>query len=63
MLVDRNELRACMVRKGLIQTQIAKKIGISAPSFNLKLLGKREFNETEIERLVSEFGTSFLNLP
>ena len=41
MLVDRNELRACMVRKGLIQTQIAKKI----------------------ERLVSEFGTSFLNLP
>jgi hypothetical protein len=62
MLVNRDELRACLARKRLNQQEASELIGLSVTGFANKLNGKREFSENEIVLLVKEFGTSILNL-
>lgn len=62
MLIDRAELRACMARKGYTQAQVAEKISISTHWFRMKLEGKKEFTESEIKKLIAEFGKDFLIL-
>jgi hypothetical protein len=62
MLVDRAELRACIARKGYIQAQVAQMVGISLQWFRTKLEGKKEFTESEIKKLINEFGKDFLIL-
>ncbi len=48
-----NELRSLIVKKGLTQGDIAKKLGISPQSFSYKLNNKVEFKASEIETLCS----------
>ncbi len=51
--MDANLLRAQMVKKGKTQSQVAKAIGISENSMSRKLLGKREFRLSEVQKLCS----------
>lgn len=45
------KLRSLMVAKGLIQSDVAAKLGISPQSFSYKLNNKVEFKASEIEAL------------
>lgn len=49
--MDANLLRAQMAKKGKTQSQVAKAIGISENSMSRKLLGKREFRLSEVQKL------------
>ena len=46
------KLRGKRVEKGYRQKDLAKELGISTNAYNLKELGKREFNTSEINILL-----------
>lgn len=46
-----NKLKARILEKGLTQTNVAAKLGISYQSFNYKLNNVREFKASEIKNL------------
>ena len=52
-MVNTNELRAAIVRKGFKMQEVAYKIGISVPSLSDKMHCKRDFKASEIECLAS----------
>lgn len=51
-MVNVQELKAAMARKGLTQAQTAEKIGISSKTFSLRLKSK-VFGSDEIEKLIN----------
>ena len=60
MLIDRDELKAQMVKKHYSREKVSKLLCISLRSYNDKLNGVRDFKENEIEKLVSVFSSSIL---
>lgn len=44
-------LKGKIVENGFIQESLAKELGISPKTLNYKLVGKREFKESEITKL------------
>ncbi len=50
-MVNANELKACIVRKGLTQEAVAKKLNISPKTFYNKL-HKGVFGSDEIEKMI-----------
>lgn len=46
------KLKGKIAESGLTQSEIAEKIGISAPSLNAKVNGARPFTIDEVQRLV-----------
>lgn len=51
MMTNVKLLKAKIVERGYIQSDIAKLLGISASSLNDKLCGRRGFKQDEIEKL------------
>ena len=51
-MLNVRELKAAIVRKGLTQEQLAKKIGISSKTFGIRLK-KGVFGSDEIEKMIS----------
>lgn len=47
-MINRNKLRGLMAERGIKQGELAKSIGISVNSFNMKLNEKSRFDENEI---------------
>lgn len=50
-MVNTNLLKSEIAKKGLIQSDVAKKIGVSHQSFNYKLHNKTEFKVDEVNRV------------
>lgn len=50
-MTDTNKLKGRLLEKGLTQSDVAAKLGISYQSFNYKLNNIREFKASEIKRL------------
>lgn len=50
-MVQTNELKAAMARKGYTQGQVAKSIGISEKTF-IDRMKKRVFGSDEIEKMI-----------
>ena len=46
------ELKAMRVKRGLTQTDIAKKLNMATSTYNVKENGIREFSESEIIQLL-----------
>ena len=62
MLINRDELKAQMIRKHYSRVKMSKVLGVSLRSYQDKLNGVREFKESEIVKLVALFGnTIFFN--
>lgn len=57
-LINRDELRAQMIRKHFSREELSKHLDISLRSLNDKILGNRDFKESEIYLLISLFGSS-----
>ena len=51
-MVDTNELKAAIIRKGKTQSDIAKAMGISTRSLNSKINNHIPFNTIEIEKMI-----------
>lgn len=51
MKYDYSKLKAKMVENNLTQAALAEKIGLSERTMSLKMNGKREWKQSEIERL------------
>lgn len=49
--MDYSKLKGLMREKGVTQAELAKKIGISESSLNLKLNDKTEFKQREISKI------------
>ena len=58
MLINRDELKAQMVRKHYSREKVANLLNITIRSFHDKLAGTRDFKETEIVKLVSVFSSA-----
>lgn len=50
-MINTNELKAVIVKKGLTQYQVARNIGIAPKTFSLKLK-KGVFGSDEIEKMI-----------
>ncbi|MCH5202909.1 MAG: DUF739 domain-containing protein [Oscillospiraceae bacterium] len=50
-MIDVNELKACIVRKGLTQADVAKKLDISTKTFYDRMK-KGVFGSDEIEKMI-----------
>lgn len=50
-MINTNLLKSLIIKKGLTQSDVAKKIGISAQSLSYKLNNKIEFQVNEVMRL------------
>jgi lambda repressor-like predicted transcriptional regulator len=61
-MIDRQEIKACMARKGLNLDSLSKEMGISMQSLHLKITKKRLFNENEISTLLKILGRDILIL-
>lgn len=48
MTLRKNMIKAGRAEKGYTQGQIASKLGMSEPTYNLKENGKRQFTENEM---------------
>lgn len=58
MLTATNKLKAKLSEKGLTQSEVADKLGISYQAFSYKLNNKSEFKASEIETLCKELDIS-----
>lgn len=56
MFVNRNELKAQLVRNNMTSTDLANKLGIKKQSLSLRMQGKIEFRESEIAEMKKLFG-------
>lgn len=54
-MIDTNELRGYIAKKGTSQRQLAKKMGITEKTFYSKM-GSGIFKSNEIDNIVSELG-------
>lgn len=50
-MTDSKKLRAIILERGYTQAEVAKKLQISATSFNYKVNNKRAFNSDEMFKL------------
>ena len=50
-MININELKAAIVRKGLTQTDVAQRLNVTPRTFGSKL-GKGVFNSDEIENMI-----------
>ena len=53
--MNKRELRAVMARHGDRNEDLARIIGITAPSFSDKINGKSDFRQKEIQAIVSRY--------
>lgn len=58
MLINRNELKAQMVRKHITREELALNLGISKRSLSYKIFHNKDFKEEEICKLISLFGST-----
>ena len=56
MFVNRNELKAQLVRNNMTSTDLANKLGIKKQSLSLRMQGKIEFRESELAKMKKLFG-------
>ncbi len=61
-MINRDKLRGLMAERKITQAKLAKEIGISTNSLNMKLNGKTSFNESEIRSIAKclDVSTDFL---
>lgn len=57
-----DNIKAERVRAGLTQEELAKKVGISVTSYNLKETGTRQFSVVELIIIATVLGTDPENL-
>lgn len=57
MLINRDELKAQMIRKHITREELAKTLCVSLRSLGSKITENKDFKENEICTLVSLFGT------
>lgn len=50
-VINKKMLKAAMVMSGMTQGDLAKAMGMSTPSMNYRINGKREFSISEIQML------------
>ena len=58
MLINRDELKAQMIRKHITRDELSKRMSVSLRTLNDKIIGNRDFKESEICTLISLFGAS-----
>lgn len=58
MLINRDELKAQMIRKHVTRDELSKLLCVSLRTLNDKIIGNRDFKESEICALISLFGNS-----
>ena len=58
MLINRDELKAQMIRKHITRDELSKRLNVSLRTINDKIIGNRDFKENEIVTLISLFGNS-----
>ena len=58
MLINRDELKAQMIRKHVTRDELSKRLCVSLRTLNDKIIGNRDFKESEICTLISLFGNS-----
>lgn len=61
MLINRDELKAQMVRKHISRDELATTLCISLRSLDHKIVSNKDFKEKEICTLVGLFGTSIFD--
>ncbi len=49
--INTNKLKSKWTEKGLLQSDVARMIGLSNTSFSLKMNGKIDFSLTEIQKI------------
>lgn len=54
-MTNTQELKALMTKNNFTQTKMAKMLGISTQSFNLKLHNKRDFKSKELQKIILKF--------
>lgn len=60
MGMNRRKIIGKRKEKGYTQAEIAKLLGISEAAYRLKEQSKREFTETEMQKLAQSLGVSIL---
>ena len=58
MLINRDELKAQMIRKHITRDDLSKRLNVSLRTLNDKIVGNRDFKESEVCILISLFGNS-----
>ena len=56
MFVNRNELKAQLVRNNMTASDLAKFLGISRQSLSLRMTSKSDFTEKELKVMKDKFG-------
>lgn len=56
MFVNRNELKAQLVRNNMTASDLAKILGISRQSLSLRMTSKSDFTEKELKIMKDKFG-------
>lgn len=56
MFVNRNELKAQLVRNNMTASDLAKILGISRQSLSLRMTSKSDFTEKELKVMKDKFG-------
>ncbi len=63
LIFDYSRLLGKIKEKGLTQATLAKQVGLSESTFNLKLANKRAFKQEEIVKTCSALDVSLENIP
>ena len=63
LIFDYSRLLGKIKEKGLTQASLAKLVGLSESTFNLKLANKRAFKQEEIVKTCSALDVSLENIP
>lgn len=52
-MVNKNYLKAAMIRKGLTQADVAKQMGLSTQTYNRMVNGRSQFTVGDVRKLIS----------